>query len=316
MIEIIITGLLSLFLGIFIALFFGVGKHAKYSPIAQLFNVYKDDKSTENVDNRLMEEYKYLAKKSILMNKEIDEKLIELKRISDKIVLIDTPGIMLEEQYAQSLIREINHSTKTPIWAAKSAVQNMLSDSENLTETQKKKLDTITRNIVLVEMIIRGYRNMVMLAEDNVSETIEGFITAAIASCEQQYDKGIELDIQVEKQPHVDCGNNIVYVVLVPLLQNAYEAAPEKGKIAVQCKERDSHYCIQIENPCAETVSDTDLNKEGFTTRDGGGEGLRSVRRIAKTSGFDFTIHACDEGQKVIALLKIPVSKEEITSGK
>ena len=80
--------------------------------------------------------------------------------------------------------------------------------------------------------------------------------------------------------------------------------------------EKGEEYIIRIENKCESKVVADNLSRDGFTTKEKGGEGLRSVRRISSSLNFDFSINSYESGRKVVATLKIPTNKENDINGR
>lgn len=271
---------------------------------------------SEKYENRLFEEYYYLLRKNINLNnrqyQEITDKL-------NQILMSDTSSIDEDStvennaketsDYAQSIVREINHCVKTPLMTVRSAVKNILN-SESVTELQKEKLETIISNISMIESIINGYRQLVVFSDDNIHDSITTHISTVAKAINQQYNKSVKLNIKDFVDPDIAYGNNIVTIILLPLIHNALEASPVDGTITVKCIEKNKIYNISVENYCENSVAIDNLNQDGFTTKEKGGEGLRSVRRISSALGFEFSIKSYENGHKIVAVLKIPKKAE------
>lgn len=280
--------------------------------------------SSEKYERRLFEEYYYLLRKNISNSNQQFEKICEkletlinadtIKNISENPEsheCINTSETSTDN-YVQSIVREINHCIKGPLLAIKYAAKNLLMNTDNLTDIQKEKLETIEGNEVIIEAIIGGYRKLVFLAEDNIPSKIDNNLTTFVKGLNQQSGKNIAINIKEFVDPNITYGNSIITIMLLPLVHNAYEASPKNETIHISCSEKSTQYIIRIENVCENKVSGKDLVTDGFTTKEKGGEGLRSVRRISESLGFEFSIKTYDNGQKVVALLKIPNSKEEV----
>ena len=271
---------------------------------------------SEKYENRLFEEYYYLLRKNINLNnrqyQEITDKL-------NQILMSDTSSIDEDStvennaketsDYAQSIVREINHCVKTPLMTVRSAVKNILY-SESVTELQKEKLETIISNISMIESIINGYRQLVVFSDDNIHDSITTHISTVAKAINQQYNKSVKLNIKDFVDPNIAYGNNIVTIILLPLIHNALEASPVDGTITVKCIEKNKIYNISVENYCENSVAIDNLNEDGFTTKEKGGEGLRSVRRISSALGFEFSIKSYENGHKIVSVLKIPKKVE------
>lgn len=272
---------------------------------------------SEKYENRLFEEYYYLLRKNInLSNRQYQE-------ISDKLnqILISDANNKGEDStiennvketsdYAQSIVREINHCVKTPLMTVKFAVKNILN-SEGVTDLQKEKLETINSNISMIESIINGYRQLVVFSNENIYDNITTHISTVAKAINQQYSKSVKLNIKDFVNPDIAYGNNIITIMLLPLIHNALEASPVDGTITVKCVEKNKFYTINVENYCESPITIDNLNQDGFTTKEKGGEGLRSVRRISAALGFEFSIKSYEDGNKVVAILKIPKKVED-----
>ena len=177
-------------------------------------------------------------------------------------------------------------------------------------DAQIDKIKTASGNIAIIQSILNGYRKLVVFADDSNPEKITEHILTAVNALNQQYGKKIKLDITSFVEPKNAYGNNIVTIMLLPLVHNAYEASPANETINVSCQDKSSHFLLRVENLCDHKVNVENLAKDGFTTKEKGGEGLRSVRRISESLHFDFSIKTYESGRKVVATLKIPKSQE------
>lgn len=253
--------------------------------------------SSQKYESRLFEEYYYLLRKNIRLYtrqyESINEKLEQLllsgnaSHPSNGESKTDTPEYDTT-QYAQSIVREINHCIITPLLAIKYAIQNLSNNADNLSDTQIDKIKTASGNIAIIQSILNGYRKLVVFADDSNPEKITEHILTAVNALNQQYGKKIKLDITSFVEPKNVYGNNIVTIMLLPLVHNAYEASPSNETINISCKDKNSHFLLRVENLCDHKVNVENLAKDGFTTKEKGGEGLRSVRRISESLQFYF----------------------------
>lgn len=280
--------------------------------------------SSEGYESRLFEEYYIMLKKNInIRNAEYDK----INKKLDKLLTVDfskqiektkdEPKLKVESsEYAQSVVREINHCVKTPMLAVKYAIKNLLINEDELTDKQKEKLETINCNLSTIESIINGYRRLVVFSGDNFPDKIVPHILTAINALNQQHNKNIKINIKNFVEPNITHGSNIITIMLLPLVNNAYEASPENETVIVECLEKGEEYIIRIENKCESKIVADNLSRDGFTTKEKGGEGLRSVRRISSSLNFDFSINSYESGRKVVATLKIPTNKENDINGR
>lgn len=291
----------------------------------EFYSTFETGYSSQKYESRLFEEYYSLLRKNLRINTQqyesINEKL-------EKLLLLDNTSnpsngeskANVQEcdttQYAQSIVREINHCIKTPLLAIKYAIQNLSNYADNLSDTQMDKIKTASGNIAIIQSIMNGYRKLVVFADDSNPEKITEHILTAVNALNQQYGKNIKLDITSFVEPKNAYGTNIVTIMLLPLVHNAYEASPSNETIKVSCQDKSSQFLLRVENLCDHKVNGENLIKDGFTTKEKGGEGLRSVRRISESLHFAFSINTYESGRKVVATLKIPKNQEEIIDDK
>ena len=286
----------------------------------EFFGSQKKAYSSENYNLRLFEEFYVLSQNNInrsqaqlheLTSKvgKIEELLLgtslysESRDMSNKAAEI----AVLPDAYSQSVIREIFHLTKTPLLTINAAVKNLSGNQDSqLSEVQKEKLSTIVDNVLTVKLIIEAYRKLLTVSEVSTSEAIVPHIKTIVTSTCNVYGKQITPDISNFPERVSVHGNNVIIILLMPLIHNAIEASPNKGNIVIRCTENDDNYIITVENTCEFPPKQSDLNIDGYSTKNDGGEGLRSVRRISKSIGIEFKIKVYNKSKKVVAALKVP----------
>lgn len=273
--------------------------------------------SSERFESRFFEEYYSLFRKNTNATYRLYEQLSEkIDLIIDKQAQDTAVSNRSEEEhggsseYAKSIVREINHCIKTPLMTIKLAIGNILKNNDGLTEVQVQKLNTVNSNVLMIESIINGYRKLVMLAEEQFTDEIVPYITTAASALNDQLNKKVKLNMDNFIEPQIVHGNNIIIVMLLPLVHNALEASPNGDTVIVSCSEKNNTYTIRIENNCENAINIEELTTDGFTTKTKGGEGLRSVRRISSALGINFSIKAYNKGMKVVATLQIQKAKE------
>ncbi len=147
---------------------------------------------------------------------------------------------------------------------------------------------------------------MVTSSEGATSDAILPYIETAFASMCNLCNKQLNATISDFPEKISVYGNNVILILLMPLIHNAIEAAPDASVVGINCLETDEHYKITIENICESVPKQSNLKKDGYTTKSGGGEGLRSVRRISKSIGINFRINVYSKEKKVVAILTVP----------
>ncbi len=275
---------------------------------------------SESYNFRLFEEYHSLLKKITKQNQgqldAMDAKIDKIQEIilggaskleKDTTLHNGSGSALPSDESGQSIVREIFHLTKTPLLTIDAAVRNLSRNSnEPLSKIQSEKLTTIKDNVLTVKLIIEAYRKLATASEGATSDAILPHIETAFAStcnlCNKQLKAAIS-DFPEKISVH---GNNVILILLMPLIHNAIEAAPDASVVGINCLETDEYYKITIKNICESVPKQSDLKKDGYTTKSGGGEGLRSVRRISKSIGIDFRINVYSKEKKVVAILTVP----------
>lgn len=274
---------------------------------------------SESYNLRLYEEYYSLFQKIMKQNQDqLDAMDLKIDKIQEIIsggtiklekntaLRNDSSSALPLEEAGQSIVREIFHLTKTPLLTINAAVRNLSNPNEPLSKIQREKLTTIEDNVLTVKLIIEAYRKLATASEAATSEAIVPHIETAFASmcnlCNKQLKAAIS-DFPEKISVH---GNNVIIILLMPLIHNAIEAAPDASEIAINCLETDEYCKITVENICESVPKQSNLKKDGYSTKSGGGEGLRSVRRISKSIGIDFRINVYSKEKKVVAILTVP----------
>lgn len=276
--------------------------------------------SSHGYNLRLFEDFYILSQKNLDRSQaqlnELNQKLYQIESMlqgkteNNKQVVTTKDQVEIissSEEYNQSIIREIYHLTKTPLLTISAAVRNLSNSNEHpLSQVQKEKLSTILDNVSTVKIILEAYRRLATVSDISTNEDIVAYIKTAITSICDVCDKQVKQSISSFPEKISAHGNNIMIILLMPLIHNAIEASPNMANISIQCIEKEDNYIITVENTCKTPPKQNDLNRDGYSTKIDGGEGLRSVRRISKSIGIDFFIRVYSRDKKVVATLKVP----------
>lgn len=276
--------------------------------------------SSEGYNLRLFEEFYMLSQKNLDRSqtqlRDLNLKLNKIEELltgtvgshnSDAVQNEKPKNISFVEDSNQLIVREIFHLTKTPLLTINVAIKNLLNNNEDhLTATQKEKLSTIMDNASTVKLIIEAYRRLVTVSDVSTNEDIVSYIKTAVSSICDVCKKQIKQEISEFPEKISVHGNNVIIILMMPLIHNAIEASPDNANLVIKCIEEEDKYKITVENTCIVTPKKKDLNTDGYSSKTDGGEGLRSVRRISKSIGIEFRINTYNRDKKVIAMLIIP----------
>lgn len=276
--------------------------------------------SSDGYNLRLFEDFYILSQKNLDRNQaqlnELNQKLYQIESLlqgkteNNKQVVTAKNKVEIissSEECNQSIIREIYHLTKTPLLTISAAARNMPNSSEHsLSQVQKEKLSTILDNVSTVKIILEAYRRLTTVSDISTNEDIVSYIKTAITSICDVCEKQVKQSISSFPEKVSAHGNNIIIILLIPLIHNAIEASPNMANISIQCVEKEDNYIITVENTCKTPPKQNDLERDGYSTKTDGGEGLRSVRRISKSIGIEFFIKVYSSKDKVVATLRVP----------
>lgn len=276
--------------------------------------------SSDAYNLRLFEDFYMLSQKNLDRSQlQLGELNLKINKIEELLTgavgsyKLDTEqnekseNISFAEYSNQSIIREIYHLTKTPLLTINIAMKNLLNNNEeHLSRTQKEKLSIIMDNASTVKLIIEAYRRLVILSDVSTNEDIVSYIKTAVSSICEICKKQIKQEISEFPERLSIHGNNVIIILMMPLIHNAIEASPNEANLIIKCIEKEDDYIITVENTCVNLPKQKDLHTDGYSSKTDGGEGLRSVRRISKSIGIEFRIKAYNKNKKVIATLTIP----------
>lgn len=217
-----------------------------------------------------------------------------------------------DESGCQNQIRELFHAIETPLVSTELATTNLRESFDSLDDNQKNKFSKILDNLKLIKSILYAYRElsfMTMYSDSNTFLPLPKIITSIPQFLSDDY-QSIKLTVNALPDRIPMYSSNLVTVLLLPLIQNALEASPNK-EVVVDYRITDENHIIQIINTCTKTPRQTDLEKDGYSSKPNNhiGTGISIVRRISKMVGIDFTIKA--KNKKVKAILTLPIRKED-----
>lgn len=282
---------------------------------------YRSRKSSRNtsMDIRMYEDFyqhmRFLLERE---NKDVIDLSQKIDLLLDMMVEKLPKGEMIQsatkddESGCQNQIRELFHAIETPLVSTELATTNLRESFDSLDDNQKNKFSKILDNLKLIKSILYAYRElsfMTMYSDSNTFLPLPKIITSIPQFLSDDY-QSIKLTVNALPDRIPMYSSNLVTVLLLPLIQNALEASPNK-EVVVDYRITDENHIIQIINTCTKTPRQTDLEKDGYSSKPNNhiGTGISIVRRISKMVGIDFTIKA--KNKKVKAILTLPIRKED-----
>lgn len=218
---------------------------------------------------------------------------------------------VVDETSCQNQIRELFHALETPIAVTEMAISNLNSSFDNLTEEQLKKIYKIENNIKIMKCILYAYRELTFMTIRNHENAFLPLPTIVYSMKGFLFEHYNEVEIEYDGFPDTipDYSTNLITILILPLLQNAMEATPKEKKINISYFHIDDYNVIKIQNYCIQPPSQSNLNKEGYSSKGNNhvGSGISIVKRISSTAGILFSISV--KNKQVIAILNLPDKK-------
>ncbi|GAA2464862.1 hypothetical protein Ahu01nite_007650 [Winogradskya humida] len=241
------------------------------------------------------------------------------QRNSAKVVLHSTQAVInqvLEEDRlliagtpAGKLVQEINHSLNTPLAQIETAVET-LSKSERIDDTERKILKQVGQSIEISWAVLRTYRSLTSLIEIDeidVRELSELVRATFYAARDQAELRQIHCSATL---PNKIAGyeNYFIVAILLPLLQNAAESAPENSVVKVDFERRNELVDISVRNMCDSPIEalsaarSAKSNKQGKSHEAVGLQTVSTLLQRIRNSSF----HMDTTDNEFVAKLTLP----------
>lgn len=189
----------------------------------------------------------------------------------------------------EQLIREISHSLNTPLGQIELTIARLAEIAEKGSASLSLR-DAATRarqNIQTCRAVLAAYKELTSVSAvasqwdvDDLRSTLRA-ITETFISQEGKPIDDIQEDALLPRSV-VGYSNYFILSLLLPLVQNAVEAAPPNTAIECWLEQGDNYYRFHVGN-VADPMPDLELlSAEGYTTKGEGHEGLglSSVRTL------------------------------------
>ncbi|MFK0098603.1 sensor histidine kinase [Streptomyces sp. NPDC091040] len=212
------------------------------------------------------------------------------------------------------LTQEIAHSLGTPLAQIEAAALSMESLSVGGDETAERAVRRIREGVEICKCFINAYRNYGTL-QKGVGESFTGTGADALIMALDFYSdaagKPIAAEVGEMPESFVGYSNDFVIAALLPLLENAVDASPERGRIAVNFARRPDAISFTISNKCASGPPGSEVFDRGYTTKSGHqGVGLSvSKGLIEGYAGGEITMDV--DGDEVTFTVALPFRREE-----
>jgi signal transduction histidine kinase len=185
----------------------------------------------------------------------------------------------------EQLIREISHSINTPLAQIELTLRGV---AETTGDTQIiGALRRSEQSVQLCRAVLAAYRDITAVAAIATQWDIQDLRQALRSVVEVYKARGLELPEEVSVEIDVPgaipgYSNYMIISLLLPLLQNAVEAAPSSSQIRCWGIRDDNHYLLCVSNATRFRVDLGKLKLSNYTSKLGAHEGLglSSVRTL------------------------------------
>ena len=179
-----------------------------------------------------------------------------------------------------SIVREIAHSLNTPLAQIEASVLSM----SGVSGEQRQKLDKILDGVRIAKSFLTAFREVATLTRDSHAwspDSLGDALRTAVMIYADRSGHSPAVDVQMPKSVP-GYSNSFIMAVLLPLLENAVEAAPAASTVSVRGESVGDGFRMHVCNDSAQSALPTDIYLAGFTTKHGhDGLGLPSVRPAA-----------------------------------
>jgi signal transduction histidine kinase len=191
----------------------------------------------------------------------------------------------------RALLRELSHSLNTPlsqIDARADALEAALSQDTDVTTAATGLLADLHVSVAICRSFLGAFRRLADI-RDVSDEWADASLEEATRAAATVYDPrdGEALRVGIELPSEIP-GYTTSYVlaVLLPLLENALEAAPDGTDVHITHSNEDSLELISISNDSQQAPDCADMLESGFTTKaNHDGIGLSSAQRLLTSAG-------------------------------
>lgn len=228
------------------------------------------------------------------LHKKIDEIQKVILLLGDK---------MFDKKTADfDLIRDLNHFFATP-FATIEANTELLRNTKGINNDY---LEKIRNSIQLCQCIIETYRDCLSFSEnhDNIIGSLKQTIETAFRGYTEQNKKHLKpLNTNSVPERFKYHNNHYIVSLLLPLLENAIQAAPNDTEITIAFNDNDN--IITISNICINTPTLTDLETPGYSSKENHkGTGIMIVKNLLSVKNRGILKTTIDNN-KVIQTIKL-----------
>lgn len=261
------------------------------------------------IDRRITDVLKSNEKKNIVKSDYTSSGKKEIQRIQDNIsdmqkVLTLMYGQLSSKQINDlEIIRDLNHFFATP-FATIEANTELLKGTKGIDKTH---LEKINNSIELCKCIIETYRECLSYSnnQNNIINSLKQTIETAFHTYADRNNKKKLQLLNTDSIPDKFLNHNNHYIVSVvlPLLENSIQAAPDNTQIEIVFDENKHTICIS--NSCENTPNINDLKTPRYSSKENHkGTGILIVNNLLSMKNRG-VLNTTIEKDKVIQTIKL-----------
>jgi signal transduction histidine kinase len=190
------------------------------------------------------------------------------------------------------LIRELSHALNTPLSQVEAAALTLIAGGNPSESELKSRLKTIRDGVDICKSILTSFREVILStkaatawAPESLSASVESAIRFYPDLNKKQLSAKVDLPQEIQGY-----STNYILSLLLPLIENAVEAATEGTEISITARKQENKSELLVAN-AAKQPPEGDIYLDGFTTKTGhSGTGLSIVMHLlSSVSGASLT---------------------------
>jgi signal transduction histidine kinase len=205
-----------------------------------------------------------------------------------------------------SLVRELAHSLNTPLSQIEIAATRIATLSNN---GDPELMERIRNGVRLCNAFLAAFQEVETIAgklpQWQPKDLRNALISAATLYCASSNRTKLVVNIDVPDRI-AGYSNSFVLALMLPLLENAIEAAPDDSTVAVRFEQSGNTIELYASNLCEpDFVNNQQIYEAGYSTKGHRGLGLAVVRRLLSAREGAGVTHSYD-GAKITFQLTLP----------
>jgi signal transduction histidine kinase len=208
-------------------------------------------------------------------------------------------------QREEPLVRELAHSINTPL----AQMEATLLAHDNKPLPTDAAVDLLA-GVRICKSFLAAFREVATLAQETQGwepTSINGIMTAAARLYAAQAGESVSYEISLPDDVP-GYGKNYLIALLLPLLENAFEAVPHDGKIEVTWRTGADVYLFEVSNDSEHRFDPTrDIYARNWSSKPGHeGLGLTTVRNVLAGHRDGEVSHTIDHANRVTFTVRLP----------